>query len=429
MQTIIKAAHILRATAVSLGISLFVYSSANAAPSGLNANALQELKDADVDGYLGQYSPTGEPQDLGGGWSKHDFDSDNGNGPICIDGSDFSVVSKEGNPKKLLVFLQGGGACWQGFYNCNTSAQNQANSPPQFGVFDTSQSDNPFADYSVVYVPYCDGSAFGGDNEVDDPTWTNISGSPKRYHRGVRNQSAGIDLAGQLFPKAKQITVMGHSAGGVGVAAFAPFLARFVFGNNVKLTVFNDAGPIAVNLGAGTPPFACQDFSCLSVAARAFDWNFASYYPQSCIDDGRCNEYAQQTGIISWRLENDSTIREAFYETDADGTNRFFAQGDGSLMSVETYRALILQEHGALNALYPKRYKRFIVSEDDTHGGIQGTAGSACFPPQPFLFYTQEVNGKTLRDWTEEFVRIGQRQSKFGWKDIVEDFTELNCLP
>ena len=74
-----------------------------------------------------------------------------------------------------------------------------------------------------------------------------------RHHRGLRNVSAGMDVAGDMFPKAKQITVMGHSAGGVGVAAFAPFLTRFVFGNNTKLTVYNDAGPIAVNLG--TPPW------------------------------------------------------------------------------------------------------------------------------------------------------------------------------
>ena len=60
-----------------------------------------------------------------------------------------------------------------------------------------------------------------------------------------------MDVAKDMFPRAKQITVMGHSAGGVGVAAFTPFLTRFAFGNNTKLTVYNDAGPIAVNLGTG----------------------------------------------------------------------------------------------------------------------------------------------------------------------------------
>jgi len=38
------------------------------------------------------------------------------------------VYTKEEDPKKVLIFLQGGGACWQGFYNCNILADDQA--PP-----------------------------------------------------------------------------------------------------------------------------------------------------------------------------------------------------------------------------------------------------------------------------------------------------------
>jgi len=56
------------------------------------------------------------------------------------------------------------------------------------------------------------------------------------------------------------------------------------------------------------------------------------------------------------------------------------------------YRDLILTEHGALNDAYPKRYKRFIVSADDTHGAVQVTAPTPNFPfPQPFSFCTREV--------------------------------------
>jgi hypothetical protein len=223
-----------------------------------------------------------------------------------------------------------------------------------------------------------------------------------------------MDVAGKMFPKAKQITLMGHSAGGVGVAAFAPFLARFTFGNNTKLL--------------GTPPTATTppDTPWLSVSARQNDWQFQKFYPQSCIEDGLCNAFGQQTGIIHWRLANDSTIREAFYETDSDRTNRFFAQGDGTRMDPEAYRALILAEHGALNEAYPRRYKRFIVSADDTHGAVQVTAPTPNFPfPQEFSFYTQEANGTSLIYWATEFVRIGQRQSQFGWKDIVEDYVPV----
>src|SRR5210317_721431 len=421
---------------LSLAVLLLAGGTASADVSGLNAEALDELRAAGVDKYLGTSVST---QSKHGDWTRHAFDPKytpdatytsgvRADGPVCIAGTDYSVFTRKGDPRKLLIFLQGGGACWQGFYNCNVlgDAQSPPEEGPYPGVFDPTSADNPFADYSVVYMPYCDGSTFGGDNDVNDP---DFPFGDTRYHRGLRNVSAGMDVAKKMFARARQITVMGHSAGGVGVAAFAPFLTRFAFGNNTKLTVYNDAGPIAVNLGNGSPPgngsfpFGCFDLPCLSVVARAFDWQFQQFYPESCVADGLCSAFGQQTGIIHWRLENDSTIREGFYETDSDATNRFFAQGDGSRMDPEVYRELILAEHGALNEAFPKRYKRFIVSGDDTHGAIQATAPSPSFPfPQPFLFYTQEANGTLLSYWAAELVRIGQRQSKFGWKDIVEDY-------
>lgn len=414
--------------------------SALADVSGLNADALHELQAAGVDKYLGTSQSVASNY---GVWTKHDFDPNyvpdatypsgvRPDGPVCIAGAPYSVFTRKGDPKKLLIFLQGGGACWQNFSYCNVLAEDQ--SPPTDGpfpgVFDSTAQDNPFADYSVVYMPYCDGSTFGGDNDVKvDPAFPY---APTRHHRGLRNVSAGMDVAADMFPQARQITVMGHSAGGVGVAAFAPFLTRFAFGNNTKLTVYNDAGPIAVNLGTGSPPgngtfpFGCFDLSCFSVVARAFDWQFQQFYPQSCIDEGLCNAFGQQTGIIRWRLNNDSTIREAFYDTDSDRTNRFFAQGDGSLIDPEAYRNLILTEHGAIHEAHPKRYKRFIVSGDDTHGAVQVTAATPNFPfTQPFSFYTQDANGTQLSVWATEFIRIGQRQSRFGWKDLVEDYVPV----
>jgi hypothetical protein len=413
--------------------------------TGLITSAMLELRDAGVDKYLGTSQSFVSNH---GVWTRHDFDRNyvpdptypagsRPDGPVCIAGTPYSVFTRQGDPQKLLIFLQGGGACWQGSNACNILAEVQA-PPPEGqlpGVFDTTMVDNPFADYSVVYMPYCDGSTFSGDNDVVDPEWQAFletvlglepgTGPLVRFHRGLRNASAGMDVAADMFPEAKQITVMGHSAGGVGAAAFAPFLARFVFGNNTRLTVYNDAGPIAVNLG--TPPTAGgPDASWLSVSARQNDWQFQQFYPQSCVDDGRCNAFGQQTGIIDWRLEKDSTIREAFYETDSDRTNRRFAQGDGSFMDPEAYRALILAAHGALNEKYPRRYRRFIVSADDTHGAVQVTAATPNFPfLQEFSFYTQEANGMLLVHWVTEFVSINQRQSKFGWNDIVEDYVPV----
>lgn len=355
---------------------------------GLDFFAKLELKHAGVDKYLGEYEPVSST-DVGDGWTKHTFDTEGGDGPICVAGTPFSVFTREGDPKKLLIFEQGGGACWQDFYFCNVLAEDQEPPAPPFGIWDFDNPDNPFADYSIAYMPYCDGSVFSGDNDVVDP---NFPFGPVRFHRGLRNQSAGMDVAKDLFPKAKRITLSGSSAGGVGVDGFAPFLVRFLWGNKAKLNVFNDAGPIAVNLDV---PGA--------VAARAADWQFGQFYPESCEE---CSALGKATAIIDWRLDRDSTIRQAWYETDGDSTNRFFLQ----VPTQEAYRELILEQSDELADAHPDRFKRFIKSGDDSHTAAQSP-----------LFYSQTVDGVTLDEWTRNLIS----NSGNGWDDLVEDFIPL----
>ena len=86
-------------------------------------------------------------------------------------------------------------------------------------------------------------------------------------------------------------------------------------------------------------------------------------------------------------------------------TNRFFL----SVPTQAQYRALILSTHGELNADYPDRYKRFIVSGDDSHTALQ----------RP-LFYSQDANGVFLNEWTDDFLI-----PRPFWVDIVEDFVPI----
>ena len=360
---------------------------------GLNPEAMGELVDSGVTKYTGEFTPVAST-DVGDGWVKHTFDPDGGDGPICIAGTPFSAFSKDNDSDNLLIMLQGGGACWQDFYFCNILAEDQEPPPPPVGIwadsFDTGSEiiPNPIGDWSIVYMPYCDGSVFSGDNDVVD---TNFPFGPVRFHRGLRNVTAGIDLAKSMFPRANRIMVAGSSAGGAGAAAFAPFLARFAYGNTKKITVFNDAGPVAINL-----------LDVPAIQARAADWDFGKFYPASCTE---CDDQGQATAIIQWRLDNDSTIREAFYSTDGDATNRFFLK----VPTQEMYRALIVSEHGKLHDSHPNRYQRFIRSGDDSHTALQTP-----------LFYLGEADGVPLDVWTGDFLI-----PRPFWIDIVEDFVPL----
>ena len=377
---------------------------------GLSRQAERELIDAGVNKYLGRFAPA-VSTDVGDGWTKHTYAPDFSEGPLCIAGTPYSVFTKAGNPKNLLIFMQGGGACWQDFYFCNILAEDQEPPPPPIGIWgdsfppDSGMLPNPIADYSIVYMPYCDGSVFSGDNDVIDPSFPV---GPIRFHRGLQNASAGIDMAKNRFPNARRILLAGSSAGGVGVAGFAPFLVRMAFGNQQQLSVFNDAGPVAINL-----------LDVGSIQARAADWRFGQFYPASCTE---CDDVmGQGTAIIRWRLDNDSTIREAFYSTDGDATNRFFMR----VPTQASYRSLIVSEHGKLNAAHPDRYKRYIRSGDASHTALQTP-----------LYYLGTANGVPLFDWVEDFLRPGTRAyrerdndglgpKRNSWVDIVEDFVPL----
>lgn len=247
---------------------------------------------------------------------------------------------------------------------------------------------NPVSDFSIVYLPYCDGSVFTGDNDVVDASFPF---GPVRFHRGLRNLSAGMDLAQDMFSHPDRVLVAGSSAGGVGAAGFAPFLARFLYGNDTELSVFNDAGPVAINLD-----------EVAAIRARADDWQFGEFYPASCTD---CSDLGQLTEIIHWRLENDSTVRESFYSTDGDSTDRFFL----NIPTQEAYRELIVTEHGALHDRFQTRYKAFIRSGDDEHTALQRTT-----------FFLGTANGVPLFAWTADFLTSGSL-----WQHIVEDFAPI----
>lgn len=394
---------------------------------GLNRAAFIELKETKLFSYAGDFLPTSS-EPFNEDWVKHTFDPDDGNGPICIDGGEYSVFTREADPKKVIFFTQGGGACWEGFDRCNRTAEAQFPPPVEFlsGIFAQSSPDgtvdNPFADWSIVYLPYCDGSVFIGDNDVEE-----ADGSV-RYHRGVRNLSAGMEVARLTFRRPEKVLLTGSSAGGVGATIFTPFFARALWGNHIDLTVFNDAGPVALDTSLVD-----------AAAARLKDWAFDKFFPKSCVDQGLCDPFGQQTGFIQWRLENDSTIREAFYETDGDLTNIGFASsnvpGTPAFFPISQfdYRQILDAEHGPVNAAFPDRYKRYIVSGGNpfcfgfiayTHTALQGGNAAAFGCPEEDIYYQLSADGVPLFEWTEAFVENSE-----DWVDIVEPFVTAPPLP
>ncbi|MET0459064.1 MAG: pectin acetylesterase-family hydrolase [Ilumatobacteraceae bacterium] len=139
----------------------------------------------------------------------------------CADGTEYSFWVRRADPTKVVLFFQGGGACFSpescafggGTYKPTTGAQDDPTGAA--GVLDLDDPRNPLADYSFVFVPYCTGDVHIGDNtSAYSPELT-------VQHKGAINAAAAVGHLAAAFPDAAEVVVLGESAGGVGAPLYA----------------------------------------------------------------------------------------------------------------------------------------------------------------------------------------------------------------
>ena len=113
--------------------------SSSGSPSG--ASGFQELYDQGLTQYVGKFEPANEP-DAEDGVKTHRFSvpsdpSAEPRGPLCLRGGEYTVDTREGSSDELVIFLQGGGACWADF----CAAVEETSSLPAAGILDRETSD------------------------------------------------------------------------------------------------------------------------------------------------------------------------------------------------------------------------------------------------------------------------------------------------
>ena len=151
---------------------------------------------------------------------------------------------------RVVIYLQGGGACWDGL-TCflptaaninnaytNTTFQSEIRAMSRGLMFNRDDARNPFRDASFVYVPYCTGDIHGGDN-----VRTYLFGSEERtiYHVGARNMDAFLRRLARTFPSADRVWLTGASAGGYGAGIHWDRVQRAFPAARVDL--LDDSGP------------------------------------------------------------------------------------------------------------------------------------------------------------------------------------------
>lgn len=161
-----------------------------------------------------------------------------GGDTICANGEDFPFHVRKVATDKLMMFWNGGGACWTGhmcdpanstndmnkgmIYRSRPTAE-YGNDPRTYqGVYDLNNPENPFKDWSMIFIPYITGDVHLGnkvaDYKKDDGTNFQIN------HKGRANSQAVLDYVQANFTELQKIFVSGSSAGGV----CSPFYAAEV---------------------------------------------------------------------------------------------------------------------------------------------------------------------------------------------------------
>lgn len=172
-------------------------------------------------------------------WHWLDIDS-----MFCRDGSNTGIGVRLTNSENLMIFLEGGGACFDaGTCEDNPSSFNETDfdvSRFTEGIFNNSKTENPFKDWNIIYVPYCTGDVHSGNTDLGIALGVDVL----QKFRGYRNFGEVMKIASGHFNNkgVKKVALVGLSAGGFGTHVnFDQLASNF---KNSELFLINDSGPL-----------------------------------------------------------------------------------------------------------------------------------------------------------------------------------------
>jgi hypothetical protein len=298
---------------------------------------------------------------------------------ICADGSPYRFFVHPGDPARLLVEFEGGGACWDAG-TCALSIYSRRvtidpvsveRSGRLVGIYDRKNPENPFREWTHVYVPYCTGDLHWGHN---DQTYTAPGGPFVVHHRGAVNAAAALSWTYDNVRTPRQVFVAGCSAGGYGSALWSAHVMGHYSG--ASAAQLSDSGAGVVPPGFFAIPLA--------------NWNAAAAWPNFIpalsldrLDTSRVTMADFYTAVAGhYPLSVFSQFNRL-----ADSTQvLFYILTKGALASPEEWAAQMQSSVAQIRSTSPN-FSAYTAPGSD-HCVINSPA-----------VYTTEVGGVRLVDW------------------------------
>ena len=328
------------------------------------------------DGDAGAGDPNSDeaaaPDETAAGWEKVVPGGD----CHCADGSEFAFWERRADPTKVVLFLDGGGACYDATtcaflpedpaYDWNVEGDDPSRDG---GIFDLARDDNPFLDYSFILVPSCTGDVHLGDVTREYSPELTVE------HNGYVNGTAALGYLAENYPDAAQVVVAGKTVGSIAAPLYGGLVADRL--PDARVTVFGGQ--------SGHVP----DDPELNAEILGELWGAYDNRPDWEVNDGlTARDWGPPRFWIQAGLHDPEIVLARFdYAYDAEGAKSAPDLG----LDPSNLLAAIDANEAAIEAAGVVQHS--FTAPGDGHGIFEYDA-----------FYELEVNGVTLVDWVDALI-------------------------
>ncbi len=313
-----------------------------------------------------------------------------GEGTECARGTPYQFFYREGASSNLMVYFQGGGACWNGVTCRPGGTFDDTVGDDELdrynGIFDFENPMNPIADYDVLFIPYCTADIHVGDN-------TFTYGENEINHNGYLNSLAAMDwlyINHTGFPQSLFIT--GSSAGAYGAIYHAPYIIDGFFGT--EAIILGDAG-------VGITPVGWPVLS--------ENWNMFANMADFVLEVAEAEPETFTTNMLySSSADVYPEARFAQFTNATDEVQIMFYQFSGRRLTPQDWIDGMYSSLGELDTL--DNFSSYVAP---------GDGHTILALPE---FYTLEVEGVSMVDWLTQLLNGSQPESvRCVECDVVED--------